>query len=139
MTVKSLEGTLVIPAATDPQLNLNELGWRSAKIPQGICALSEVFFPDPTNDPNATVLFNVFIVSTTFDGDVYLVKRPPAGGLLNKRWCRPLKAGQNEWVWAMKPQEAITDTVQETENSVSYALAAFGAVPGQQLHWRFSL
>jgi len=136
MTVQSIEGELNIPEAPVPEVA--DLGFGRA-VPAGEPAVSEAFRPNPDNDPNSSALFNVFIESHDFTGDVYLLKSTP-NDTKEFQDCkfRVLSRG-TEMKWAVTPDEHICDTVQEPENGVSYFLAIFGGTPGQIVYYRMSL
>src|SRR5204863_2820025 len=136
MTVKALEGDLVIPEAPPPEAL--KLGFGRA-MPTGEMAISEPFRPNPDDDANSSALFNVLIESHTFTGDVYLLKSAPSE-TKEFEGCkfRVLSRGE-EKKWTVAPDEHICDTVQEPENGVAYYLAIFGATPGQIIYFRMSL
>jgi hypothetical protein len=136
MTVKALEGELRIPDAPLPE-GL-KLGFGRA-LPTGEAAISEAFRPNPDDDPNSSALFNVFIESHDFTGDVYLLKATPSDTKeFQDCMFRVLSRGE-EKKWAIAPDEHICDTVQEPENGVAYHLAIFGSTPGQLIYFRMSL
>ena len=135
MTVQAIEGTLKIP---EPLSEAMDLGF-GRSVPAGEPALSEAFRPNPDDDPNSSALFNVFIESHDFAGDVYLLKTAPSE-TKEFQGCkfRVLSHGE-EKKWTIAPDEHLSDTVQEPENGVAYYLAIFGGTAGQELYYRMSL
>jgi hypothetical protein len=138
MTVQAIEGTLKIPGTPVAAAALAELGF-GRSVPEGQMALSEAFRPNPDNDPGSTALFNIFLESHDFSGEVYLIKTAPVDTkeFQNCKF-RVLRAGA-EVAWPIEPDEHLSDTMQEPENGVSYYLAIFGATPGQEVYYRMSL
>ena len=136
MTIASLEGRLEIPA--DPGAVSSELGFTERAIPPGAAAISERFYPNPVNEPGATAIFNVFIVSINFSGDVYLIKHAPSDSEHFKKRMFRVMGAEGEVKWPLLPEEAIADSVQEPENGTSYALAIFGSIPGEHIYFRLS-
>ena len=138
MTVQAIEGTLRIPVAPPPAADTAQLGFGRA-VPEGQMALSEPFRPNPDNDPGSTALFNIFLESHDFAGDVYLLKTaPPDTKEFENCKFRVLRAG-SELGWTIEPDEHFCDTMQEPENGVSYYLAVFGVTAGQEVYYRMSL
>ena len=136
MTVQAIEGTLKIPDA--PVAAIAELGF-GRSVPDGQMALSDPFRPNPDNDPNSTALFNIFLESHDYAGDVYLLKAaPPETKEFQNCKFRVLRAG-GEVGWPIEPDQHFSDTIQEPENGVSYYLAIFGATAGQEIYYRMSL
>ena len=72
MTVQAIEGTLTIPGAAAALAGaaVDELGF-GRSIPAGEPAISEAFRPNPNDDAASSALFNIFIESHDFTGDVY--------------------------------------------------------------------
>ena len=136
MTIASLEGRLEIPP--DPGAVSSEFGFSERAIPPGAAAISERFYPNPVNEPGATAIFNVFVVSINFSGDVYLIKYAPSDSEHFKKRGFRVMGAQDEVRWPMLPEEAIADSVQEPENGTSYALAIFGSIPGEHIYFRLS-
>ena len=142
MTVQSLEGRLEVPASETPAAEVAQLGFSPRAIPPGNVAISERFFPNPTNEVASSSLFNIFIVSIDFAGDVYLIKRAPSDSKnFHNRMFRALtKTGDGKEVkWTFAPSEALSDRYDEPENGVSYMLAIFGTEPGKHIYFRFSV
>lgn len=137
MTIQAIEGRLEIPPAANQEAA--DLGFAATAIPPGIPAITERFYPNPANEAGQTAIFNLFLVSIDFAGDVYLVKYAPRDSEhFTKRAFRPIRL-QSELKWTLAPSEAVADSVQEPENGTSYALVMFGETPGQHIYYRMSL
>lgn len=138
MTVKAIEGTLKIPVAPVALAELAELGF-GRSVPPGQMAISEAFMPNPDNDPNSSALFNIFIESHDFTGDVFLLKSAPSD-TKEFQGCKFRVASRGaDLMWTIAPDEHLCDTAQEPENGVSYYLAIFGSTAGQEVYYRMSL
>lgn len=137
MTIQAIEGTLKIPAS--PVALTDKLGFAALAMPPGQMAISEPFRPNPDNDPNSTAMFNIFLESHDFTGEVYLLKTAPSD-TKEFQGCkfRVLSRG-TELAWPIAPDEHFCDTMQEPENGVEYYLAAFGETAGQEIYYRMSL
>jgi hypothetical protein len=138
MTVKALEGTLRIPAAPPPQADTAQLGF-GRSVPDGQMAISEPFSPNPDNDAGSTALFNIFLESHDFTGDVYLLKSAPSDTKEFQNCKFRVVSRGSELAWPIEPDEHLCDTMQEPENGVSYYLAIFGSTAGQEVYFRMSL
>jgi hypothetical protein len=137
MTVKSVEGTLKIPASR--QAPTDELGFAARAMPAGNLAISEAFMPNPDNDPNSSALFNIFLESHDFTGDVFLLKAAPTDTKEFQNCKFRVMRGGMELKWPILPDEHLCDTAQEPENGVSYYVAIFGQTAGQEVYFRMSL
>src|SRR5436190_18232794 len=129
MTVKAVEGTLKVPAAPETPADLLGFG---RSIPGGQMVMSEAFYPNPDNDPNSSALFNIFLESHDFTGDVYLVKTAPSDSKEFQGCYFRIMDGDSEKAWSIMPDEHLCDTAQEPENGVGYCLVMFGTTPGQE-------
>jgi len=138
MTVQAIEGTLKIPAASRDALD-EEVGFAPQAKPPGQMAISEGFRPNPNDDASSSALFNIFLESHDFAGEVYLLKEAPSE-TKEFQGCkfRVLSRG-SEMAWPIAPDEHFCDTMQEPENGVAYYLAAWGETAGQEIYYRMSL